>query len=216
MKFWEYCRDLQNKYYDSLEAVGGKGYYRKFDWKKFAETGNCMSLTCSCCPFNGHGCIGNSDFTIYERSELLNKELSEIYNMLEGVESKKTVMKEVTVWDGRPRMMWVWNDDESKKKKVTVVYITEGENHKVLTTDGYTAQWYRHCAEIGSESQKKRLMTNKELAWWLAAKPDREWLNGSSICHYRAYQDWLEDELVPDNMLVREGDESWHAPEVEV
>lgn len=302
MKLWEYCRDLYDKHYTGLEAVGGKGYCKTFDWKKFAETGNCTGLLCNCCPFNGHNCIGYTTDSV--RSELLNKELSEVYGVPKGEEPKKpkrTVMKEVLEWDNRPRVMWVWDSDIGDKIKRKVIYIKNCKmfEFKVIALDSTDAhsvyrhcaeitddnddgqmkveaqghkdkggsmkevtEWdnnpremlvwddnvdvarkcfvvyirpktdnverpvlvclnsigsipiFKHCAEIGSESQKKRLMTKKELSRWLRERPDREWKE--TDCGF-VHTDLLylasdEDEPVSDDIYVREGDSPWFVP----
>lgn len=120
-------------------------------------------------------------------------------------------MKEVTEWDNNPREMWVWDGDDKAKKKKFVVYIKEGEDHRALATDGYVAQWYKHCAEIGEPKTYHR-MTNKELSRWLSEKPDRECLIRDTVYPYRTYQDDEADDTPESNVFIREGDEPWRAP----
>lgn len=73
-------------------------------------------------------------------------------------------MKEVTTWNGHPRLMWVWDRDvRNKYKEYTVCILTEEELkeadtiYPVITSRGV----YTHCAEI--EEPKKRPCTREEL-----------------------------------------------------
>ena len=131
-------------------------------------------------------------------------------------------MKEVTYEDWQkdpiPRMMWVWYDDESEKKKRKVVYIlsgVKGKKYNVLTVaDKETCiTYYKHCAEI----EKQRRMTNKELSRWLREKPTREYkyLTSDYICNTFDYREYKQDEEVSVDMRIREDDEEWREPLVE-
>ena len=126
-------------------------------------------------------------------------------------------MKEVTYEDWQnnpiPRMMWVWDNDESEKKKCKVIFVLSGVNDKkynVLTVSGdetYTAA-YMHCAEI----EKQRRMTNKELSRWLREKPTREFKFNDTrkgvFDRYTYYETNADDELGP-SLLIREDDGEW-------
>lgn len=115
-----------------------------------------------------------------------------------------------------PRMMWVWGDDETRRKKRKVIYFLEHDvSYPIIALDddyGYTGiSVYEHCAEI----TKTRRMTNKELSWWLSEKPHREF----KMCNY-VYQDYdyKEDEQdaeVADLILIRENDSKWREPFIE-
>ena len=81
-------------------------------------------------------------------------------------------MKEVTYEDWQknptPRMMWVW-DNESSRKKLKVLYILSEEEYDtrfrviaLANGDSCAIRRYVHCAEI--EEPKTRRMTNQELA----------------------------------------------------
>ena len=131
-------------------------------------------------------------------------------------------MKEVTYEDWQkdpiPRMMWVWYDDESEKKKRKVVYIlsgVKGKKYNVLTVaDKETCiTYYKHCAEI----EKQRRMTNKELSRWLREKPTREYkyLTSDYICNTFDYREYKQDEEVSVDMRIREDDGEWREPLVE-
>ena len=79
-------------------------------------------------------------------------------------------MKEVTyeewIENPTPRLMWVWDNDETcmKKMKVLFVFSNKCEGIKypviVLSNNGKEVYRYKHCAETA----KKRKITNKELA----------------------------------------------------
>ena len=132
-------------------------------------------------------------------------------------------MKEVTYeyWQKNPipRMMWVWYDDESEKKKRKVVYIlsgVKGKKYNVLTVVGKETciTYYKHCAEI----EKQRRMTNKELSRWLREKPTREFKFNDTrkgvFDRYTYYETNADDELGP-SLLIREDDGEWREPLVE-
>ena len=132
-------------------------------------------------------------------------------------------MKEVTYEDWQknptPRMMCVWYDDESEKKKRKVVYIlsgVKGKKYNVLTVAGKETciTYYKHCAEI----EKQRRMTNKELSRWLREKPTREFKFNDTrkgvFDRYTYYETNADDELGP-SLLIREDDGEWREPLVE-
>ena len=132
-------------------------------------------------------------------------------------------MKEVTYEDWvknpTPRMMWVWDDDETDKVQRKVVYVIKRKNitrYPVRTTtdDDTDYELYKHCAEI--EKPKTRRMTNKELSWWLSEKPHRELKMGTYIYHDYDYKENEQDAEVTDFLLIREDDGEWREPLVEV
>ena len=133
-------------------------------------------------------------------------------------------MKEVTYEDWQknptPRMMWVYDDYDSEKKKCKVVYIlsgVKGKKYNVLTVAGKETciTYYKHCAEI----EKQRRMTNKELSRWLREKPTREFKFNDTrkgvFDRYTYYETNADDELGP-SLLIREDDGEWREPLVEV
>ena len=131
-------------------------------------------------------------------------------------------MKEVTYDDWQknpiPRVMWVWDNDESEKKKRKVVYVlsgVKGKKYNVLTVaDKETCTTaYTHCAEI----EEPRRMTNKELSRWLREKPTREckYLTSEYICSTFEYREYMQDEEVNVDMCIREDDGEWREPLVE-
>lgn len=131
-------------------------------------------------------------------------------------------MKEVTYEDWQkspiPRMMWVWYDDESEKKKHKVVYIlsgVKGKKYNVLTVAGKETciTYYKHCAEI----EKQRRMTNKELSRWLREKPTREFKFTGDVNIYSSYSYGVDcaDEECWSEVMVREDDGEWREPLVE-
>ena len=121
-------------------------------------------------------------------------------------------MKEVTHEDWlknpTPRMMWVWDDDEDTAVQLKVIYLSKEDiTYPVIAlTDNENATYrYKHCAEIG----KQRRMTNKELASWLREKPTREFKYSNSIY---TYDEYCEDEEVPEDIRIREDDGEWREP----
>ena len=132
-------------------------------------------------------------------------------------------MKEVTYEDWQknptPRVMWVWDDKVGDKVKRKVIYFNErNPSHPVvvLTYDNITVANYRHCTEI--EEPKTRRMTNKELSRWLREKPTREckWTFDGCICSVHTYNEKVENEEVHKDVRIREDDEEWQEPLVEV
>ena len=132
-------------------------------------------------------------------------------------------MKEVTYEDWQknptPRMMWVWDSIENNKQRRKVIYFLDSKlPHPVvaLTEDKVGIEQFRHCAEI--EELKTRRMTNKELSRWLRGKPTREYkyLTSDYICNTFDYREYVQDEEVHEDMLIREDDGEWREPLVEV
>ena len=131
-------------------------------------------------------------------------------------------MKEVTYEDWQknptPRMMWVWNDDVENKEKIKVAYVlNNGCTYRVLSIvdEDSAFETFKHCAEI--EEPKTRRMTNKELSRWLRGKPTREYkyLTSDYICNTFDYREYVQDEEVHEDMLIREDDGEWREPLVE-
>lgn len=75
-------------------------------------------------------------------------------------------MKEVTKWNGKPRWMWVWDDNENNKtKKYVVSILSEKETREAniycpVMVVGY---YYKHCAEIEEESTRLTLYELSQL-----------------------------------------------------
>ena len=135
-------------------------------------------------------------------------------------------MKEVTYEDWQknpaPRMMWVW-DNESSRKKLKVLYILSEEENvscfrviALTNEDSCVIRRYAHCAEI--EEPKRRRMTNKELSRWLREKPTREYryLTSNFICCDYDYREENQDKEAHEDILIREDDGEWREPLVEV
>lgn len=132
-------------------------------------------------------------------------------------------MREVTYeeWQKNPtpRMMWVWDDDETCRGKLKVIHVSSNKDLAypiiVLTDNDKDIFRYKHCAEI----PKQKRMTNKELSRWLRENPTREyrWKNddcGYSDCVYNNH-DYLErcaDEEVDISIVIREDDGEWREP----
>lgn len=133
-------------------------------------------------------------------------------------------MKEVTYEDWQknpiPRMMWVWDNDESEKKKRKVIYVlsgVKGKKYNVLTVaDKETCTTaYTHCAEI----EKQRRMTHKELSRWVREKPMREFkmseCTDTVISCFYSYVEDCADKEIDGRFLIREDDGEWREPLVE-
>ena len=129
-------------------------------------------------------------------------------------------MKKVTYeeWQKNPipRMMWVWDYNEEDRQQRKVVYFLNSKDPYpvvTITADDSVSDIYMHCAEI----EKKRRMTNKELAHWLKEKPTREFKYSSSrfIYTFHSYDENCEDEEIHEDILIREDDGEWREPLVE-
>ena len=128
-------------------------------------------------------------------------------------------MKEVTYEDWQknstPRIMWVWNENETYKVKRKVVYVVKNNYARVVTIDDDDSDYepYNHCAEI----EKQRRMTNKELSYWLREKPTREYKfkNSDFVYGEKNYREIEQDDEVKYDIFIREGDSDWREPLVE-
>ena len=130
-------------------------------------------------------------------------------------------MKELTheYWmkNPTPRMMWVWDDDETCKGKMKVLCISkQGVTYPVIAIadNDLDVCKYKHCAEI----EKQRRMTNKELSRWLRGNPTREFKCGrqsDGVCNNYTYYDSESNKEVNPELVVRENDGEWREPFVE-
>lgn len=87
-----------------------------------------------------------------------------------------TDIKEVTSWDGVPRDMWVWdNDDMSDKKVMTVVFMdpdTDKGFGRVLAVveqdndNAYKSEWFQHCGELNTVAEEDDKEDVKEVTAW--------------------------------------------------
>lgn len=114
-----------------------------------------------------------------------------------------------------PRMMWVWDDDETCKEKRKVIYFLEHEVPwpiVVLDDDASTGtNVFRHCAEIA----KTRRMTNKELSRWLRENTTRELKMSNYVYQDYNYRESEQDAEIGDYALIRENNGEWREPLVE-
>ena len=114
-----------------------------------------------------------------------------------------------------PRTMWVWDDDETCRVKMKVIYVSKQYlTYPVvaLSDNDIDLCRYKHCAEIA----KTRRMTRKELSRWLREKPTREYKFGTTVfCSYNYSEVEAYDEVF-DGTLIREDDSDWREPLVEV
>ena len=134
-------------------------------------------------------------------------------------------MKELThedwIKNPTPRMMWVWDDDETCRGKLKVIYFSRLDVIYpiiVLSDNDKEICRYKHCAEI----LKPRRMTNKELSRWLREKPTREYkyysaddIYNSFVHYFYSYIEYCADDEVDDTILIRENDGEWREPLVE-
>ena len=131
-------------------------------------------------------------------------------------------MKKVTYEDWQknptPRMMWVWNATVEDKVQAKVIFVAKADTciYPVLSImkDDVGYDTFQHCAEI----EKERRMTNKELSRWLREKPTREYKYSTSdyVCNSFDYKEYKQDEEVDVDMRIREDDDEWRKPLVEV
>ena len=129
-------------------------------------------------------------------------------------------MKEVTYEDWQknptPRMMWCWDNENTKQQRKVVYFLDSRSPCPVvaLTKDETITELFKHCAEI----EKQRRMTNKELSRWLREKPTREriWTFDGCICSIHNYNEKCESEEVRKGIRIRENDSEWREPLVEV
>ncbi len=130
-------------------------------------------------------------------------------------------MKELTheewIKTQAPRIMWVWDEDETCKEKMKVIYVSKQDiSYPVVVLDDNDLDLcrYKHCAEI----TKTRRMTNKEFSIWLRENPTREFKNKlyNTICFSHSYNEDDENEEVSDRILVRENGGKWREPLAEV
>ena len=136
-------------------------------------------------------------------------------------------MKELThedwIKNPTPRLMWVWDDDETCRGKMQVVHISKRDIiYPVITlaNNDIDVCRYKHCAEIGKP--KTRRMTNKELSRWLRENPTREYKyysvddGNNSFVHYSySYIENCADNEIDDSIRIRENDSEWREPLIE-
>lgn len=131
-------------------------------------------------------------------------------------------MKELTheEWmeNPTPRVMWVWDDDETCRGKLKVIYFSSLDIIYpiiALADNDIDIGRYKHCAEV--PKQKQRRMTNKELSRWLRENPTREFKSDADIFvnYYYPYIVENADDAVADTILIRENDGEWREPLIE-
>ena len=133
-------------------------------------------------------------------------------------------MKSLTYEDwlknSTPRLMWVWDDKVGDKVKRKVIYFNENKHAHypiiALSENSDMSVGYKHCAEI--EEPKTRRMTNKELARWLREKPTREckYQTSNYICSTFDYREYVQDEELQEDMVIREDGGEWKEPLIEI
>lgn len=132
-------------------------------------------------------------------------------------------MRELTYEDWSknttPRMMWVWDSNESNKQQRKVIYFNDKNlSYPIiaLSDNEVATENFKHCAEI----ENQRLMTHRELARWLCEKPFREFKYGRGTnCPIYKYHTYTEDEApqeVDKNIVIRENDGPWFIPYKEI
>lgn len=121
-------------------------------------------------------------------------------------------MNEVTKWDGKPRYMWVWDNNENKKVKAYVICIlteeemNEGEALYPVRTVGTT---YEHCAEIEEKSTR---LTNYELSQLLKCF-GVEWYPTNVYIHNDVlYECKNANKEVPTNIKIHYKQGEWEEP----
>lgn len=123
-------------------------------------------------------------------------------------------MKEVTEWNGKPRWMWCWFNDENDKRKEYVVHILTKEemmetdtSSPVMSTDCV----FMHCAEIEEEETR---LNNYEMGQLLKCF-GVEW---KCKCNAFTETSWSytseEDREIPDleELKIRYKQGEWEEP----
>lgn len=131
----------------------------------------------------------------------------------------KVITYEEWMKNPTPRMMWVWDDDETCRGKLKVIHVSSNKDLAypviVLSDNDKEICRYKHCAEV----PKQRRMTNKELSRWLRENPTREYKQGYSdancIDSYFNYSKSNADKEVNPELVVRENDGEWREPLIE-
>lgn len=130
----------------------------------------------------------------------------------------KTLTYEDWIKNPTPRVMWVWDDNETCREKMKVLCISKRNiTYPViaLADNDIDVCRYKRCSEV----DKQRRMTNKELSRWLRENPTRELKydrqTDSVCCQYRYYDSESDKEVVPE-IVIRENDGEWREPLVEV
>lgn len=124
-------------------------------------------------------------------------------------------MKEVTEWNGHPRLMWVWDRDvRNKYEEYTVCILTEKELkeadtiYPVITSRGV----YSHCAEIEEEPKKETRLTNYEVGQLLKCfGVDLNYDNGE-VYNNKAYLVKNENEEISEDYKIRYKQGKWEEP----
>lgn len=125
-------------------------------------------------------------------------------------------MKEVTEWNGKPRWMWVWDDDENERKKAYVVCILSTNEMKGCGTSFPVRVFhygYKHCAEI--EEEKTRL-TYYELSQLLKCFGVEFCYMGGECYNHLAYTDDAKNKSLPTDYKIRYRQGEWEEPAREI
>ncbi len=122
-------------------------------------------------------------------------------------------MKEVTEWNGKPRWMWVWNDENKGNKiKAYVVHILSEEGMKEADTDYpviATINTYKHCSETKEETH----LTNYEFSQLLKCfGVEYCFHDGKLVYNHDCGYAYTHDKELVNNYRIRYKQGEWEEP----
>lgn len=124
-------------------------------------------------------------------------------------------MKEVKIWDNKPRWMWCWDGLYGTPIRKYVVYILTNEQMKecnaefpVKCGDG---TGYCYCAEIEEETKEETHLTNYELSQLLKCFGVERYTINSDV--KVACNDWCYEECESmEHIRIRYKQGEWEEP----
>lgn len=116
-------------------------------------------------------------------------------------------MEEVTTWNGKPRFMWVWDEDENERKKEYVMCILSTNEMEECGTSFPVRVFhygYKHCAEIEETPKKETRLTNYELSQLLKCFGVEGKFKDCSEWHGEyGYNDGTEENECQSDIIIR-------------
>lgn len=106
-----------------------------YEWDTFKKTKNCKLVSCK------EYLCNNMRYRCFERGELLDID-----------------MTPVTKWNGKTRIMWVWNEIADLTTALVLYIVPESNNPEkpviAIRGDACTPISYTYCAEIKGKNVK--------------------------------------------------------------
>lgn len=126
-----------------------------------------------------------------------------------GIELNEFTSEKPVLFDP-PKLMLVWNDDDSEPFKDDVFAFIPNRCYPVIATDDNLD----HCAEIPEVMCRRA--TNRELAKWIVLGNGQCQVSGGRIWTEHHYDIGQDDDACPKFILVRKWDDTeWHEPTLE-